>query len=86
MSTEKTDRPLTNRPQIERRLRAACEKVDEVYPGYGEQLFEVAFSAIGLVVKHSYEPIDVNKQLQDNLARAGDYAHTQAAKAQGDLG
>ena len=84
MSQERTERPLSNREEIERRLRAACDGLDEPYPGYRDEMFNVALKAIGLVAKHNFEPVsDINVQLRRLLARAGDVAHAKAAESEG---
>lgn len=83
MSQEHTDRPLSNREEIERRLKAACGQLEELYPGYQEHMFDVALKAVGLVAKHNYEPIsDINKQLLEHLARAGDSVHAKVTEAE----
>lgn len=76
MSQQRTDRPLSNREEIDRRLKAASQQLDEPYPGYREHMYDVALKTVGLEAKHNYEPIsDINKQLIEHLSRAGDTAH-----------
>lgn len=83
MSQERTERPLSNRAEIDRRIKAACSQLDETYPGYREHMYDVALKAIGLVAKHNYEPIsDINKQLLEHLSRAGDTAHAKAVDSE----
>lgn len=66
---------IANREQIENRLREACDDLDELYPGYADRIYETALAAIALAMKHSYEPIAVNKRIQSAIENMGTEAH-----------
>lgn len=75
-----TDRPLSNREEIERRLKTACEGLDEPYPGYRDHMYDAAVKVLALTTMHNIESLgDINKQIRDLLAHTGGTAHKAAA-------
>jgi hypothetical protein len=80
-----TDRPLSNREEIKRRLKVACEGLDEPYPGYRDHMYDVAVKVLALTTMHNIESLgDINKQIRDLLAHTGGTAH-KAADTSGEV-